>query len=323
MGYAKEKKEIEGKIKRIKRIILCVVAGLVVLLCVFAYFYKASEWKYKTNLPAVTARKAGDMRVHFLSVGHADATLIEFPDGQTMLVDCGDGKDLSVRSLLRYFQALKINTVDYFVLTYAEYGRYGGAFDFLEINKIKNAYLPYGQELVNEGYAELYDKLGEKGVQRFSTGRDVKISVEGCTVAFLYPRDLDVENSVASLWLDYAGTSILLAGRMNKDTQDLCMEEDVLGGFTVHGVALKETEIVKLPNHGGTSCISDTFLEYLHAEKAVVSCGGEGSFVYPTKDTLDLLTEKEIPLYRTDTQGHICVTIGSDGTYSVQTIKRT
>ena len=44
---------------------------------------------------------------------------------------------------------------------------------------------------------------------------------------------------------------------------------------------------------------------------------------YRVKSELDLLAEEEIPLYRTDTQGHICVTIGADGAYSVQTIKRT
>lgn len=316
MSYADEKSQIERKIKRAKRIALCAVAVIVALLCVFAYFWGAEGWKYNVGLPSVSARKSGEMRVHFIDVGQGDCTLIEFPDGQTMLVDGGDASERSVGALLRYCNALSITTVNHLVVTHANYDHYGGLFTFLDYKRVVNAYLPYGQELVNARYAELYQKLTDKGVTKTYTRRDTDILIDGCTLAFMYPSAYEADNASAVLWLDYAGVSVLLTGDMEADTESFCISEDKIGGFDAHAVDLRDTEILKVAHHGSAYSTSEAFVDYIGVETAVISCGAGNAYGHPSQTALDTLAQAGAEIYRTDTHGHICITVRPDGSYT-------
>ena len=105
MGYRAQKIEVEGKIKRIKRILLFIGAILLTGLVVFSCFYPPESWKYYFDLPNVSTRKVGEMRLHFIDVGQGDCTLIELPDSQTVFsgrrrweyADEKDGASLSQR----------------------------------------------------------------------------------------------------------------------------------------------------------------------------------------------------------------------------------
>ncbi len=318
MSYADEKSRIERRIKLAKRIALCVVVVIIALLCVFAYFWGAEGWKYKVGLPSVSSRKDGEMRVHFIDVGQGDCTLIEFPDGQIMLVDGGDASERSVSSLLRYCNALNIKTIDHLVVTHANYDHYGGLFTFLDYKRVVNAYLPYQQELVNARYAELYRKLTDQGVTKTYTRRDTDIIANGCTVAFMYPSAYDTDNASAMLWLDYAGVSVLLTGDADEALETFCIREDKIGGFDAHGVDLRDTEILKVGHHGSAYSTSEAFVEYIGVETAVISCGAGNAYGHPSQSTLDTLARAGAEIYRTDVNGHICVTIYGDGTYTTE-----
>lgn len=316
MSYAKEKAVVERKIRLAKRIALCVVVIIVASLCVFGYFFNAEGWKYKVGLPKIPVRGSGEMRVHFLDVGQGDCTLVEFPDGQVMLVDTGGASETSVTAMLRYCNALGIDEIDHFVITHADYDHYGGAFTLLDYKRIKRAYLPCKQELVNARYKELYTKLISKGVAWEYTTRAVDINAEECTIAFLYPLAGDTGDSSAVLWLDYAGVSVLLAGDTSADTENFCVREDKLGGFSAHGVQLRDTEILKVAHHGSAGATGAGFVEYIGAETAVISCGAGNAYGHPAKKTLETLKSAGVCTYRTDTHGHIRITVKKDGTYS-------
>lgn len=316
MSYAKEKAVVERKIKLAKRVALCVVVVIVALLCVLGYFFNAEGWKYKVGLPKIPVRGSGEMRLHFVSVGQGDCTIVEFPDGQVMLVDVGGASETAVTAVLRYCNALGIDEIDHLVVTHADYDHYGGAFTLLDYKRVKRAYLPFGQELVNARYNELYKKIINKGVAWEYNTRAVDIAVDGCTVAFLYPFADDTDDSSAVLWVDYAGVSVLLTGDMDADTESFCVREDKLGAFNVHGVYLRETEILKVAHHGSASATDADFVEYIGAETAVISCGANNAYGHPAKKTLDTLESVGVRTYRTDTHGHIRVTVKKDGTYS-------
>ena len=68
------------------------IAALAVLI-VAALAVGAALVPYRLLLPAVpvSARAEGELRIHFLSVGQGDCTLVEFPSGAVVVVDAGDG----------------------------------------------------------------------------------------------------------------------------------------------------------------------------------------------------------------------------------------
>lgn len=62
--------------------------------------------------------------VTFFEVGVGDAILVEFPGGQTLLVDAGVG--WYVDSILTYLEARGIERLDGLLLTHPHYDHYGG-----------------------------------------------------------------------------------------------------------------------------------------------------------------------------------------------------
>ena len=92
MSYAKEKEKIRRKHRKIKYAVVTILMIAVAGVCIFSWFVPPSSWKYYVSLPDVSKRREGELRIHFLDVGQGDCTLLEFPDGQTMLIDGGDGQ---------------------------------------------------------------------------------------------------------------------------------------------------------------------------------------------------------------------------------------
>ena len=323
MRYAAEIERIERRIKIGKRIALIVCVCLVAALCVLSAFFSASSWKYRVSLPAIPARKSGEMRLHFINVGQGDATLIEFPDGQNMLVDGGSTSDTSVNALMRYLNALKIETIDQLVITHADNDHYGGIFTVAEQKKIGKAFLPRKQETLNTSYAKLYAALIEKGVSCVYTARNTRFEVtESVKAVCLYPYAMaEIEEDASSvLWLDYMGVSVLLTGDATAETETLLIRDDKLGALSAYGAQLTSTEILKVAHHGSEEATDEAFVEYIGAETAVISCGANNAYGHPSATVCDTLAAAGVATYRTDVSGHILLTIRADGTYTVENV---
>ena len=154
MGYRAEKLEIEGKIKVVKRVALGVVLVVLTGLCVFSAFMPADTWKHYVGKPEIDKRGEGELRIHFLDVGQGDSTLIELPDGKIVLIDGGNAQEENSTKILRYLNALKIDTIDHLVVSHADSDHCGGLKTVVENKKILTAYLPNTKPTVNAEYSD-------------------------------------------------------------------------------------------------------------------------------------------------------------------------
>ena len=76
---------------------------------------------------------------------------------------------------------------------------------------------------------------------------------------------------------------------------------------------------MKVGHHGSRTSTSEDFIEQTKPEVAVISLGEGNSYGHPHKETMDLLNEYNVIIYRTDTQGTIHIT--SDGeNYNIETL---
>ena len=62
------------------------------------------------------------MRIHFLSVGQGDCTVVEFPDGDALIIDAGDGSFSANNALVRYLKGLDVSALT-LIATHADFGR--------------------------------------------------------------------------------------------------------------------------------------------------------------------------------------------------------
>ena len=116
----------KGKI--IYAVLLVAIAAAVLLVG-----YKAGWWSNPLQEQQVAANGVG--RVHYIDVGQGDCELIEC-DGQFMLVDAGEnGHETEV---INYLKALKIEKLDYVVVSHQHSDHIGGMAEVLEEFEVKN-----------------------------------------------------------------------------------------------------------------------------------------------------------------------------------------
>ncbi len=331
MGYRKKKLAIEKDIKKLKKIALWIVTAITLFLCVFSAFVPADTWVYYVGLPQISKREAGELRMHFIDVGQGDCSLIEFPDGKTMLIDGGDRSEKTSTTILRYLNSLKINKLDYLLLTHTDSDHCGGLDKVVKYKKIGTAYLPKADEEVNKQFTEFYAELLEQNCDYQYSKKSISITSKSVeypyTLSFLYPYTVDVENAdkmdtnelSAVCWLDYFGVSALFTGDAPFDVEENIVRDSQLS-LNPEGVDLTSTEILKVAHHGSNYSTSAEFLEYLNVETAVISCAKENAYNHPGDALVERLQKEDIKDYRTYRDGHIVITATKEGKYSVRKI---
>ncbi|MBQ9728300.1 MAG: MBL fold metallo-hydrolase [Clostridia bacterium] len=334
MSYAKEKEKAEEKVRRAKRIVLFIVVILIAALCVFSFFFPVSEWKYYVGKPKVGKRQKDEMRIHFIDVGQGDATLIELPDGKIILIDGGNGKQKTAKTLLRYLNALDVDTIDYLVLTHSDSDHCGGLDKVVKYKKIKYAYIPNTSETLNAEYEQFYTELMDTDcVCEYATrsAQFKNADQELYTLQMIAPHSLSVEGTMdaevaanmmsAVVWLDYKGVSAVFTGDIPIKSETSLIAEDKLGAFDKKGVKLDSTEILKVAHHGSQYSTSKEFVEYLGVKTAVISCGAFNSYGHPSVEALGVLSDAGVNTYRTDLKGHVIINVSAEGQYTVETVK--
>ena len=76
------------------------------------------------------------------------------------------------------------------------------------------------------------------------------------------------------------------------------------------GANLK-ADVLQVGHHGSSTSTSYIFLNAVLPEMGIISCGVNNKYGHPHEETLSILRDAGVDVYRTDLQGTI--TIGSDG----------
>ena len=118
---------------------------LTIGLCVLGITYNIEQL---TNRPH-------HFKVTFLNIGQGDSALIQFTNGQKMLVDCGPNKIV----LSRLGEALPFydRTIDYVLATHPDLDHYGGCVDVLKQYKVKEV-IVNGREKITDPYWQEWNK---------------------------------------------------------------------------------------------------------------------------------------------------------------------
>lgn len=330
------------KRRKIFLILLGIATVLAILIGIFCKFYPADSWKYYVKNPSVTKHQAGELRMHFLDVGQGDCTIVEFPDGKTMIIDGGDGSEETAKTVLRYANALKIKKFDFMVLTHA-HSDHAGALDIvLKYIGAKTVYCPKINDYsVNPEYAEFCIELEKSSAKKVYTEVGVHFISTGeydYRFAFLSPHRISnpdcqynevndgiygekaMNDTSAVLLIEYQGKSALFCGDAGTEVETSLIMADKAGVWK-SGELLDlhlKADILKVAHHGSTDATSEEFLSYLGAKTAIISCGKENVYGHPHAQTLERLINAKTEIYRTDQKGNILITIETDGNYTVR-----
>lgn len=264
-------------------------------------------------LPATTSFDKSieqKLRVSFIDVGQGDGALIEFPNGQTMLIDAGmkaDEYDAGERIITPFLKRRGISTIDYFVASHPHGDHIGGApFVFREF--AVREVMESGQPAKDSVYLEYASAIrNEKCKLKTIRAGDSALTIGGAKLYFLYPTDTFIDedtshahenlnNTSVVVKLCFGETSILFTGDAEREA-----EEEMV---RLHGSFLEST-ILKLGHHGSRTSSTEEFVNLVKPQYAIVSCGLNNKFNHPSDEVVERLRALNVETLRTDEEGAI------------------
>ena len=244
--------------------------------------------------------------MHFIDVGQALSVLVEC-DGQFMLYDGGNVDDGSL--VVSYLQKQGVEQLQYVFCSHAHEDHVGGLAAVMAKFTAGHVYSPV-TEASTKCFNDFVKYTQQQGLQLEVPTVGTTWPLGSATVTMLGPvaQYSDTNNTSIVLRIDYGSTSFLLTGDMEKTA-----ETDLVNS----GADLK-ADVLQVGHHGSSTSTGYLFLNAVLPEMGIISCGVNNKYGHPHEETLSILRDAKVDVYRTDLQGTI--TIGSDGqNYTVGT----
>jgi competence protein ComEC len=239
------------------------------------------------------------LRISVLDVGQGDSILVDFPDGESMLID-GGGTIASTNQpgkqvVLPVLAARRQWQVDYAVLTHPHPDH------FLGLEEVLAEITP--REFWFNGIAMDWESMLKSKGTKFQSPADLcghAHEIGGARVQVLAPCpsanvDESANNTSLVLKISYGERSALLVG-------DAEFEEErqlLLAGNDLHA------DVLKVGHHGSKTSTSADFVRAVKPSTAVISCGARNHFGHPAPATIETLRAVGATVLRTDFDGEI------------------
>ena len=279
-----------------------ITRGLSLLLMVM-FTFLASLF---ASAPKAEAASAGTLEIHMLDVQQGLAVF--FRQGEHCMLYDGGGRDTS-SFVVSYLKRQGVTHLDYIVASHYDEDHISGLIGTMHTfgcDRILDAdyvsdtgiYQSFKRAVNISGAEEIHPVLGSE----YSFG-DASFYVVGPEN---YNAWTENDRSIA-IRMVYGDSSILLCGDAQEEEEYAIADSDLDLASDVYVVN----------HHGGATSSTNYFLNRVHPEYALLSCGKDNSYGHPKEDVLERLSAHKVQLYRTDKQGTVvAVSDGSTVTFS-------
>lgn len=247
--------------------------------------------------------------IQFIDVGQGDAALVEC-DGCYMLIDGGDVT--AGEKIYSVLEERGIQHLDILVLSHLHADHIGGLTKALTYASKIDMTISNSTYVGTEIFRKVEHELGINGAQ-------ITVPHEGdiCRLGSAEIEVMDVnatsENDSLVLMITYGETRFLFTGDIEDDAQTRISDK-----YENEKDEVCKIDLIKMPHHGSASPKSDKgtgslyrFIRTFMPDYAVISVGKGNVYGHPHKETLNLLEDANVEVYRTDISGDIMVK--SDG----------
>ena len=264
----------------------------------FIFYFLLGKKRYALIIPFIPVMiylvlsifEKRELAVTYLDVGQGDASVIELPDGKTILVDTGrSGRETA--SFLKYIGK---NSVDVIILSHVHPDQTGGFEYIVQRFKIK--------ELWDSGRL-VFPKDINPQIKHKTLYRGDMTEGAGYTIYIFHPYPgfytmsgneyVEANNDSLVIKIDGKNKSFLFTGDIDEEA-----EEDI-----VHLGKWLKSDVIKVPHHGGKTSAYSPFFEAVSPDVAIISAGRDNRFGHPHRETLNLL--EGVKVLRTDSDGAI------------------
>lgn len=265
-----------------------------VIICCFTIYNIITKVDEKEN----NSNILGNLIVHYIDVGQGDATFIELPNKETMLIDTGEKSE--GKKVTNYINELGYNKIDYVIGTHPHSDHIGSLEEVINTFDIGDIYMPKVVSNSNV-YKDLLMTIKNKDKIVKKAFKDVSIiEEEELNISFLSPTKEEysnLNNYSAVLKIVYQDTCFLFMGDAETEVEK---ELDSIN-----------CDVLKVGHHGSYTSSSLDFVKSTSPKYAIISVGKDNKYGHPDKSILKRYLDNNTEIYRTDLDGTIKVI--SDG----------
>jgi len=256
---------------------------------------------------------------YFTEAMSDDLTFIVFPDGQTMMIDAG--APFCEERVLNFVKALKIQNLDYFVLTHPHGDHYGCALAAVKhLSEKKNGcvrrFLYTGYKAAKDEFKALLDYLSDKGTEMNTHVREGdKFDVGGVRIDVFNPDDAvlavdtkgdDVVNNTSiSMKFTFGEASFIASGDLYAGRERALAEK--YGDFL-------RADFIKSNHHGLFTSNTAEWIAAACPKYILTEDDGADWTLFE-----DRLKKQKIRHFRVSEKGLVCATVSRDGKYRFST----
>ena len=251
------------------------------------YFPFLEEIFPQESVPAgAPVMDGAGLRVHILDVGQADCILIQGPE-KVLVIDGGESGDAS--------------TIIQYLNTHPHSDHYGGITQVMQAIPTGEFFhhpVPEEHTPTTRSYQKLIQYLLDSKTK--TTVLDPGDTLDlggGAVLTILAPLEgyEDMNNNSLVGRLTFGERAFLFTGDAEKKSEKAILES---------GVELS-ADVYSIPHHGSNTGMTQKFLDQVKPQYATISVGKDNDYGHPHRDTIQRLSEGEIPCLRTDLLGNI------------------
>lgn len=245
----------------------------------------------------VVAPVINEGKIHFINTGNSDAILIE-NNGKFAMIDTGNTDDDS--TVKSYLQKQGVEKLDYLILTHFHADHIGSADTVISDFEVENTLVPNG-DADTQVYQDYINSLSNKGLQPSVPLEGAKFELGSATLTIYNTEGGSSNENNDSLVVLYENGKdrALFMGDAESEVENK--------------LSIGDVDLLKVGHHGSNTSSSESFINNVQPEYAVILVGQPNQYGHPNQETLNLLQTKGIPVYRTDEQGDIIFVSSGEG----------
>jgi len=253
------------------------------------------------------------LKAVFLNVGKGDATFVQIPGSNGLLIDAGEANsrfDAGQSILIPFLDWNGTRSLHSVLISHPHNDHIGGVLSVMSRVPFSRIWWnPIGQR--PDRLVKIFDAARMRAIDVLPADRTrAPVKIGAATLRFLNRPDKrtgqdyshrDVNNSSAVARLDYGKSSFLFVGDLEKEGEEVLLDS---------GLPLRAT-VLKVGHHGGKAANTTRFLKAVRPAIAVISaeCPPTGGSPHP--DTIGRLQTAGAKVFWTGRDG--AVTIETDG----------
>ncbi|MCL2528050.1 MAG: MBL fold metallo-hydrolase [Defluviitaleaceae bacterium] len=299
-GRGGKKKNKKGFPKALIALIIIAAIGLGVAwyFGVFDSFIEAGfpqqEAREENNIQPPAVAVGGEIRVHFIDVGQADAILIQSADN-AVLIDAGARN--AERIILPYLESVGVTALDVLVGTHPHADHIGGAAGILDAMEVREVWMPNVTHTTRT-FERFIDAIAANGAEVHLAHAGDILSAGQIQMTVVHPNRTgysSLNDYSVVLHMQFGETAFIFTGDGEGPTDREILEN----GWYIR------SNVMLAGHHGSRTSSSEALIDAINPDIAVISVGAGNKYGHPHQVVLDRFAERNIEVLRTDLEGTI------------------